>query len=91
MFELGVYKTRGDLTVTLFKHTPERSFKYVGYFELRNIRIRIFYNENGDEYFGEKQLDLMGRVYNDGPYVIKPIIDAKKAREYVMGKGVSKS
>lgn len=83
-FGLGTYKTEGGLTVVLAEHTPNRSFKYVGYFQLRDIRIRIFYTAKGDEYFGEKKLNLKEIVYTDGPYTIKPLFDPKKAREIVL-------
>lgn len=88
MFALGAYKTRADLLVNLIAHTPKRSFKYVGYFEIRGIRIRVFYKENGDEYFGEKGLDLNRKLPEGGAFLIKPILDPVLARKQVMGDRV---
>lgn len=69
MFDLSAWQTRCGAIVHLFKHTPQCKYKYVGYFEIRNVRIRVFYTEEGNEFFGERGLDLMKRqlVGNDPP------------------------
>ncbi len=87
MFELGEYKTEGDLLVTLTEYTPRRSFKYVGYFQFRDIRFKIFYKENGDEYFGEKKLNLKQKMLADDGFIVKSF-DPKCVRELIMGKRI---
>lgn len=85
MFSLGNYKTRGGLLVRLFKSTPQCKYKYVGYFEVQSVRLRVFYTKKGDEFFGERGLDLMSKLPEGDAFLIKPIIDAKEARKQVMG------
>jgi len=89
MFEINCcYRTRAGLLIYLKEYTPKRSFRYVGYFSIRDVRIRVFYKENGDEYFGEKGLDIMERVLPEDAFVVKPIFDPKEARKQIVGERI---
>lgn len=65
------YKTRDDILITILKVTPHCKYKAVGYFQLRQTRIRVFYDDKGNEFFGERGLDLMRMCPIPGPYNIK--------------------
>lgn len=86
MFELAHYKTRAGLLINLNEYTPKRSFKMVGYYEIRGVRLRVFYKENGDEYFGERGLDLMERLPVGEAFTNKPIFDPREARKLIIGE-----
>ena len=70
MFHVGdSYKTNADILITIYKLTPKCKYAFVGYFQLRDIRLRVFYDKDGHEFFGEKGLDLKFLMPGPGPYV----------------------
>ena len=60
--EGDAYRTRDGLVVTIYKITPKCKYAFVGIFQVRQNRLRIFYKENGDEFFGERGLDLFTKL-----------------------------
>lgn len=55
------YKTSAGLLITVLKLTPKCKYAFVAYFQIRDVRLRVFYDAMGHEFFGEKGLDLKER------------------------------
>lgn len=63
----ATYRTRGGLIVTLYGPLMDYceakiEIGYKGYFQIRDIRIIIYYDKDLLEVNGEKGLDLMTRL-----------------------------
>lgn len=58
------YTTRDGFHVEIIKATPNFKYKAVGVFRIRQIRFHVFFDAEGNEFFGEKGLDLFRKLPN---------------------------
>lgn len=72
------YKTSGGLLITVLKLTPKCKYAFVAYFQIRDVRLRVFYDKEGHEFFGEKGLDLSERQLPQDAFLVKPASYAPK-------------